>query len=241
MCRLLSYVAAREAAPADVLADVLPAFTELSADHKDGWGLAWPGVDGVQAVREPLAARVSERYTAALRDTVADAALLHLRLATPGLAVADANTHPFVRDGIAFIHNGFVGPIPEIEPMIHPDLPPEGDTDSERYFLALLTELRRGATPQRALADTAQQVLALDTSSSANAMLLTENALHVTCAYLPGKEPPGRDADYFVLRYRITPDAVIVASSGLPEAGWKVLPNGAVLSVARKSLECTIA
>jgi predicted glutamine amidotransferase len=237
MCRLLSCVCV---ADSPLAADVLPAFTAMSTEHCDGWGLAWHTPDGLRTEREPVRAGDSRRYRDLLDTTRTDAALLHLRLATPGLPVTHPNTHPFLRDGLAFMHNGVVGPTAHIDALLDDDLPPVGDTDSERYFLAMLGLVRAGAAPAAALLQTAHRMLALSATSSANAMLLTDDALHVVCAYRPDRLPSNQGQDYFDLHYRVRPDAVVVASSGVPQSGWTRLSNGSVLSVARTSLDCTV-
>ena len=234
MCRLLSYVCASDVA-ARVAADVLPSFTALSAEHKDGWGMAWHESDGVHVVREPATARDSARYAGVVASVATDAALLHLRLASPGIPVAEENSHPFLRDGYAFGHNGFVGPIDDVEKLVAPDLAPEGSTDSERYFLAVLTRIRDGEPADSALLNTAVDLLALTETSGANAILLADDALHVVCAYRPGSQPPGRPDDYFALRYRADDAAVVVASTGVARDDWHDLPNRSVLSVDRSS------
>jgi predicted glutamine amidotransferase len=239
MCRLLSYVCPAQT-PSRAVADVLPSFTAMSAEHKDGWGMAWHAADGVAVVREPAAAIDSARYADVVGSVVTDAALLHLRLATPGIPVAEANSHPFVRDGFAFGHNGFVGPIESVEKMAAPDLQASGSTDSERYFLAVLTRIRAGQRPAHALLDTAVDLLALPETSSANAVLLTADEVHTVCAYVPGREPAGRGTEYFALRYQAGKDAVVVASTGVARDDWAELPNRTVLSIARESRELSI-
>ena len=241
MCRLLGYVAACDKVPADALADVLPAYTALSVHHCDGWGVAWRTPNGVRAVRQPVAAKDSAQYARVVERTRTDAAALHLRMATKGSTVGAENTHPFVRDGLAFTHNGFVGPIRQLEPFVDPGLRPQGSTDSEWYFLAVLTAMRHGLSVAEALGETARRLLALDASFSANATLLTPDALYSVCAWAPERLPEDRDASYFALRYRVGPDAVVVGSNELPQDGWSTLPTGAVLRVERGSLRCSIS
>ncbi len=48
---------------------------------------------------------------------------------------------------------------------------------------------------------------------------------------------PAEIAGYFHLAYRATADAVVVASSGWPQAGWTVLANQSVLVVERATLQ----
>ncbi len=55
------------------------------------------------------------------------------------------NTHPFTYNRMAFAHNGAVVPNQKLEEFIAPHLQCEiaGMTDSERYFLALLSEIEK--------------------------------------------------------------------------------------------------
>ena len=41
---------------------------------------------------------------------------------------------------------------------------------------------------------------------------------------------------YLDLRYRVTPEAVVVASTGWPQDGWDLLPNRHLLVVDRTTL-----
>ncbi len=41
---------------------------------------------------------------------------------------------------------------------------------------------------------------------------------------------------YLDLRYRVTSEAVVVASTGWPQAGWELLPNRHVMVVDRGTL-----
>lgn len=240
MCRLLSYVRVDELPISAAVSDVLARFTALSAVHKDGWGIAWHAPDGqVRVEREAITASSSPRYVDQL-GIVSDAAVLHIRQATPGLDVTAANTHPFLRDGVGFAHNGFVGPVEAIDALIDPSLHSEGSTDSERYFLAVLTAIRSGLAPALALKQVADRLLELESTYSANAMLLTADALHVVAAYVPGRQAAGTAPDNYALRYHADAETVIVASKGIAFEDWTELPNGSVLSVERASLRRSI-
>jgi glutamine amidotransferase len=83
----------------------------------------------------------------------------HIRLASCG-AIAEHNTHPFVKSGWAFAHNGTV-----TEMLAQPEFSlkryrPEGETDSEYAFLWLLEQIE-GLNPVdrvHALAECADRV-----------------------------------------------------------------------------------
>jgi len=240
MCRLLGYVTVCDQVVGEALADALPTFTDLSALHKDGWGMAWFDGAGIRVRREAVEARRSEEYAAAVSDTVTDAALLHLRMATPGLGVNETNTHPFLRDGIGFAHNGEVGPVDAIKAMCAPERTPEGITDSEWYFLAVLSAMDAGLAPGAALARTAARLMDLEVTNSVNAMMLTDEALYVVCGYHRERGHAQFDVAYPVVSYLKTEDGVTVGSSGLPQDGWPVMPNRSLLTVTRGSLDCDL-
>ncbi len=177
---------------------------------------------------------------------------MHLRWATPGLAVEDRNSHPFARGEFAMCHNGAIRPqdrLPEL-------LPPEweqrvaGTTDSERYFLHIMAGIEaNGGDVVAAAAGTVRRIRADYTPNSLNAILLAPDALYAIAWHDPERIPveairsrnsPEDPTCYFNLGYRQTDDAVVVASTGWPQDGWGVLPNGSVLAVDRATLELRV-
>ena len=139
MCRLLGVVTRTPQPLADGLGELTAAFTELGREHRDGWGIAaWSGQEaGPRIVKDTEPAAASPLWDAALTGTRSDAALLHLRLAGPGLPVVPGNTHPFTAGALAFAHNGYISPYDALDDLIDADLlaGAGGGTDSERYFL----------------------------------------------------------------------------------------------------------
>jgi hypothetical protein len=76
--------------------------------------------------------------------------------------------------------------------------------------------------------------------TSLNAMLVTDTELIAVNRYRPGSERErGEGPDYYRLKYRVTPDAVVVTSSGWG-SGWHTLGNGEMLVVQRGTLETSI-
>jgi predicted glutamine amidotransferase len=264
MCRLLGWAAATPRSASGLLGDALGGFTELSVRHADGWGAAL--TDGTRTgplssvVKEAVPARESALFASTM-TVPATAAAVHLRWATPGMTTAAGNTHPFLREGVAFAHNGEVKDEGRLAPLTDTDLldSREGDTDSERYFLAVLTELRRGAAPAEALASVIRSVRGTRTTSF-NCLLLTPETLVAVCAHDPAFLPPDEVPDYFhlgaerVLAADGSTEAVVVGSTGvLPPPGGSVVPlhegwvsgavggrtevpNGSVLVVDRATL-----
>ncbi|MFE3857311.1 class II glutamine amidotransferase [Streptomyces griseorubiginosus] len=243
MCRLLGVVSRAPLPLAAALGELAAPFTELSREHADGWGIAaWPGRggDGPRVVKGIARAAGDRLWDDALGGTPADAAVLHLRMASPGLPVVPGNTHPFTAGGLAFAHNGFFSPYDALDGLIDPGLlsGAGGGTDSERFFLRVLT-LLRDKGPVDALAQAAEDIRARTSFASLNCLLLTREALYAYADEDPESEVSRRRGpDFFRLRYRADGERVVVASSGVPQpdGAWSVLPYRRVLEVRRGDL-----
>jgi len=243
MCRLLGWATGRPTSLLDLLGEEdLYDFTELSCKHGDGWGLATAGPRGIDVHKEPDAARMSDAFAAWSAAGISDLGMVHLRWATLGLDVRVENTHPFALGRFAFAHNGSIAPPESVDRLVSPEAARlrTGDTDSERYFLAVLSRVLEGATPADALADTVTRLAEAGGASSLNCLLLTPDELYAVCRFDPAAKPHAdEDDDYFQLRYRATEDAVVVASTGWG-SDWAELGNGDLLVVRRGSLETSV-
>lgn len=244
MCRLLGFVADRPRTLYDLLGADLDAFTDLSRKHGDGWGFATPAgradPPGYDVRKAPDAARSSAAFDAAARTLTTDVALVHLRWATMGLATTLDNTHPFSLGAYAFGHNGSIDPPRSIDPYVAPDLlaARRGDTDSERYFLALLSGLRSGLAPLDAIAVTVDALARLR-HSSLNCMLSTPDALFAVSSHDPAAEDEAEEDHYYRMHWTVRDGAVVVASSGWG-SDWQELGNDEVLAVDRRTGTATV-
>jgi predicted glutamine amidotransferase len=250
MCRLLGYCAKAPVSLADLLGTGgLADFTALSALHGDGWGMAW--YDGEGDLAEPAVAKSVARaaaepaYHELSRQPLGPLGLLHLRWATPGLAVQDCNSHPFRYGRYVLAHNGAIHPQDRLGEMLPPAWERQlaGTTDSERYFLHLMWRLaERDGDVIAAIADTTADIAGRFAPNSLNAILLAPGKLYAISWNDPARIPRqllrvrgvDRPADieaYFDLSYTETAGAVVVASSGWPMPGWTPLPRQHVLAV----------
>lgn len=245
MCRLLGAVSRSPQPLASTLDGLLAPFTELSCEHSDGWGIAAWHEDELRIAKDVTPAHASPSFTDAVGRTT-DAALLHLRKASPGLPVDRGNTHPFVRGDTAFAHNGYFTPLDAVDGLIDPDLLADaaGTTDSERYFLRVLSIMGDQEDAVDALAHAAQDIRARAEFGSLNCLLLTEMALYAYAEQDPGSEVSlRRGPQFFELSYRVTRESVTVASSGIAPAGdpaWRPLPYGQVLEIRRADLRVSV-
>jgi predicted glutamine amidotransferase len=240
MCRLLGMVTRVPRPLTDALSGLLEPFTALSCEHADGWGIAARrGVESA-VTRGTEPAHASPAYRAALAAP-ADAALLHLRLASPDLPVEPGNTHPFTAGTLAFAHNGYFSPRDALDDLIDPEIlaGAAGGTDSERFFLRVLTRLRgEDRDPVDAIARTAADIRARAAFGSLNCLLLTEDSLYGYAEEDPQSEVSRRRGpEFFRMHYRTEAAGVVVASSGIATGGeWQLLPYGRVLEIRRKDL-----
>jgi predicted glutamine amidotransferase len=242
MCRLLGFVTRTPTTLADLLGESeLQEFTELSRKHADGWGIAWPTHDGVEVTKAPDAARTSSLFARVSHEHVTDLGLVHLRWATLGLNVVPENTHPFSDGSLAFAHNGSIKPPSSLDELIPDDIMAlrKGTTDSERYFLAVLAQARK-SNPALALAETVNRIASSLEFSSLNAMIATNTQLIAVSRFDPVAEAKESEPDYYQLRYRVTPNAVLVASNGWG-AGWNTVQNGEMIVVDRNTLTVSVS
>lgn len=253
MCRLFGYCSRGSASAAGLLTEQgLRDFTALSAFHSDGWGMAWYAADGPEIRKSTRRAAEEPDYDQLTHRALGDIGLVHLRWATPGLGLGRRNCHPFRYGDYTLAHNGAIYPQDKLGEMLPAawDRQRHGTTDSERYFLHLMWRLeRRGGDMAAAIADTQASIGSRYAVNSLNAILLSPDRMYAISWHDPARIPeaelrrrglastPDEIAGYFHLSYRVTADAVVVASSGWPQGGWTVLANQSVLVVERATLQ----
>jgi predicted glutamine amidotransferase len=119
----------------------------------DGFGMAWyaPEVSAEPGRFRSLLPAWSNNNLHRLASVVRSGAVLaHVRAASPGLASAEANCHPFTFRDLAFAHNGDVGGFRLIRRGIEATLTDhafnliEGSTDSEHLFALLVDRVLEG-------------------------------------------------------------------------------------------------
>jgi glutamine amidotransferase len=128
-----------------------------TAQHKDGWGIAFYD-DGDARILKDTASASHSKWVKFVEQQELRSTLVisHIRLATDG-AIATKNTQPFGREMggrmHVFAHNGHVPGIRNLAQFESDSCHPIGDTDSEIAFCALLQRLRalwidRDTTPE---------------------------------------------------------------------------------------------
>jgi predicted glutamine amidotransferase len=253
MCRVLGYCSRDQVSVSELLGEPgLAEFTALSCAHSDGWGMA--ALDGAERLvaKSPQQASEDPEYHRLAKERLGDTGLVHLRWATPGLPVEDRNTHPFTYGEFTFAHNGAIHPQDRLPQMLPPGWEQRltGTTDSERYFLLVMSGLESNGGDMVAAAADAVRLIRRDfTPTCLNAILLAPDALYAISWHDPERIPydalrqptrrggPVVDPEgYFHLGWRMSEGSVVVASTGWPQEGWNFLPYGTVLVVERKTL-----
>lgn len=236
MCRLMAFVSAEKQDFLSMAGKDFPEFIALSSFHKDGWGIALNSAHeaDVLVLKAPESASQSQAFAEKIHALRGDGGLLHLRWATSGLENCPENTHPFVYEQYSFIHNGDIRPRENLDPFIRADLNASriGETDSERYFYLLLTEIEKLGIEDAV--QSAVQIIEKNCSfSSINAMLLSPEKLIVISKFNSERIPAGQPSDYYQLKYKTDGTDFVVASSGWPQSGWTPIENSTLLIVDR--------
>lgn len=116
----------------------------------DGFGVSWyvPEIDPTPCVQRSVSPAWSNRNLQNLSmKTRASLLFAHVRAASPGMAVNEANVHPFAYDRFTWMHNGGVAGFHQIKRPLRESLKDEfyemiqGTTDSEHAFALFLNIL----------------------------------------------------------------------------------------------------
>lgn len=247
MCRLLGVAGANPVPLTWLLDDSLVPFLTLAAEHADGWGISYlDSADSVVLVKEAARADLSDKFRSLIEQTTTDLAMIHLRMASPQLAVSTANTQPFGGASCAFAHNGYFAPVSALDSTLGVSViaAADGDTDSERFYLAIRQRIDDGAAPAVAIAGAAADIRALAAEwVSLNCLLVTPQTIYAYADHDPDSEVIGRRGpDFFDLSYLVEPGRVVIASEGWPHPTerWTRLPERKVLEVNRHDLIITV-
>ncbi|TXN30412.1 class II glutamine amidotransferase [Lacisediminihabitans profunda] len=246
---MLGYVAPRAHRTSEAIGtDTLAQFTALAHLHADGWGVATLDASGDVGVTGGRS-QASPAELAPHVDPPARARTIYLRFASRGSPPTPENTQPFLRDRLAFQHNGLMAPRDRALEMLSVEdrLHLRGTTDSEVYFAVLRSELQGQPTGDPGLSDVARAVTRLRAqypASCLNALLLTKHGLIVVhsagtasaplAAFAareadPTRLPPGHGSDYNILRYTSTESgAHVVSTTGVEQDGWTDLPADSI-------------
>ncbi len=217
---MLGMVAAKPVPVRELLFEAPRSLAVLANEHRDGWGIA-TSTDGDWQIRRATSCAARCADFAALAELHADLVVAHVRKATVG-RLSLANTHPFRRDPFVFAHNGTVSAIAVLVARIAPEhlARVEGETDSERLFAYILTQIDEAGGVEPGVARAVAAMQALGDIGSASFLLSCGERLY---AYRCGR----------TLFTRRRGGVTIVASEPLTEETWDEVPERGLIVVER--------
>ena len=238
MCRLLAFTSLERKSFYDVVGADFEKFVALSAEHKDGWGLAHDG----QILKDLLAAKDSESLARASVETLTEGALLHLRLASKGITINIDNNHPFTFGTTTFMHNGTIRPANTAEQFINQKYKGliTGTTDSERFFYALLSQVDELGLVE-GVRKTVNLIRSIADYSALNIMVQTPDTLIAVCEFNEQNTTEWSGPDHYELRFTQRGEDFLIASTGWGNTDWQHLDNHQMLVIDRTTLKYSIS
>jgi glutamine amidotransferase len=157
MCRFLIY-SGREIVLADLLTRPIHSLIRQSFDSRerseplngDGFGVGWyaPQVEERPCLFTSITPAWSNQNLYHLAEKISTPCVFaHVRAASPGMLVTEANCHPFQFGRYLWMHNGGIAHFPRIKRRLRESLRDElynwiqGTTDSEHAFAVFLNHL----------------------------------------------------------------------------------------------------
>jgi glutamine amidotransferase len=250
MCRLLGIVASELTEFGLGLTGAPRCLAMLSREHRDGWGIAVHEAEGSREApwllhRGTEPAVDDRRFHDLAGECRGHVLVAHVRQKTVGPTRLE-NTHPFVRDGWVFAHNGTVTDTVGLRAQCndHRLTEIEGDTDSELLFAYLLSHLdehgllRLGDERARERANT----LLYDLMSELRAAKIGAFNFLLSDGTTTFAHRFGRSLYVLDRRPTIPPlmtfwttrrEAVLIASERITDEAWREVADGTLLRIER--------
>lgn len=270
MCRLLGIVASEATEFGIVLREAPRSLATLSREHPDGWGIAIhdatdgaPHDEDAATGQEPwrihkgtAPAGEDSRFHELAARTRGRLMIAHVRQKTVGHTRLE-NTHPFVRDGWLFAHNGTIDDQHALRSACSARRLKEiaGDTDSELLFAYVLTRLDdRGLLhlddehAREAASELVEKFAAELRAARVGAFNFLLSDGQTTYAHRFGRtlfvlergpRDPVRKTRHvapgaaIMTRWTKRRQAVFVASERITEEPWREVPEGTLLRIER--------
>jgi predicted glutamine amidotransferase len=271
MCRLLGIVASESTEFGLGLTGAPRCLATLSREHRDGWGIAIHDADHSAKLGEDAwalhkgtaPAADDHRFHELAAQSRGHLLVAHIRQKTVGPTRLE-NTHPFVREGWAFAHNGTIQDTDHLRAACSGSRLREiaGDTDSELFFAYILTRLdaegltRLDDEPARARATALVHELTAELRAArigAFNFLLSDGK--TTFAHRFGRSlfvldrgpsDPVRErrsvapGTTIVTRWTARRQAVLIASERITDEPWSEVPDGTLLRIERTPTPCVV-
>jgi predicted glutamine amidotransferase len=250
MCRLLAYDGDLNSQD---YKDVLRSFALLGEHgcvpcgiepgHLDGWGINSSNKKDNIYFRSvyPIKTDVLESVSENIKTY--GQTILHIRKATVGKNML-CNTHPFIRSGISFCHNGSIHALPQTS-FVSSRHVREGHTDSETFFIRVLDRIS-GHTGDVSLEDLRQalvvEVSEIKESSEWTALIcLLKSQEGIILNYLWNEKHSDSEKlcfrDYYTFYKGTKDNATMFCSEILNVDGftWEKLDNNTIITIPHLS------
>ena len=204
-----------------LLRDAPRSLWTLAGEHRDGWGVAIGEPGGWVVHRDTACARASAEFDAVVDSACARVVVAHVRQKTVG-PISLANTHPFRRGRLVFAHNGTVTALAALTDATSAARAAEvaGDTDSERLFAFVATQIDRAGDVERGVRAAVDALHAGGELGSLNFLLACGRQIY---AHRLGR------ALFVLVRHGAVDDrragTLVVASEPLTDEAWRELPE----------------
>lgn len=267
MCRLLGIVASELTEFGLVLREAPRCLATLSREHPDGWGIATHdatahaagrahGAEAWHVNKGTLVAADDTRFHELATRSRGHLLVAHVRQKTVGPTRLE-NTHPFVRDGWVFAHNGTIKEQDLVRAGCSGRRLREitGDTDSELFFAYVLTRLDErgllhldGEASRAELTELLEEITAELRGARIGAFNFLLSDGTTTFAHRFGRslfvlERTPHDAvrecrdvgdgASIMTRWTSRRQAIFVASERITNEPWREVPEGTLLRIER--------
>jgi predicted glutamine amidotransferase len=143
VCRLFGMSAGRHPLRATFwLLEAPDSLAQQSRHNPDGYGIATYDANRIACVdKRPVEAYEDQSFAREAKELESPTFVAHVRYASTGGKTIE-NTHPFEQRNRVFAHNGYIGDLPALNSRLGPALDlVQGDTDSERFFALITSEI----------------------------------------------------------------------------------------------------
>jgi predicted glutamine amidotransferase len=199
--------------------------------HGDGWGIAYLKGDK-WIISKSTKAIYNDESLQRFRNIKTKAAIMHVRKQSIG-ETSPENTHPFYENSInigevIFCHNGTI----KSELSYSPEFIPKGQTDSEKLFYSILTNLK-----EKKLVDAVRNSLKkIDSASGTNLILATKEM-----SLIAAKK--SNYPRYYQMNLGKKEDLVIISSEIIPELknlSWCPIEEGSIITLNHHTLQFSV-
>jgi len=247
MCRLAAYLGSRTTLTSFLLSPPHSLYKQSWAAaemqdacvNADGFGLAWENDKAEILTYKSILPIWSDNNLVTLADNLESHLWLgNVRSATPGQALGEFNTQPFVDKNQVYLHNGFIKPFSNatktaLLEAIDNDLCARinGNTDSE-YLFALIKQAERNKKDLFEAFKEAMETI-IHCSGEINAMLTviiyTEDCFYL-CRHAINENCPSL---YYSIDNNAFPDSIIIASEKLNDCNsWVTVPPHSLIKLS---------